>query len=90
MSVQSSSAAAAPARPATPPMAVRLRLALLTFIAVYPFITALLYIIFPLTDGWPLHGRTLVIAPLMVLAMMFGIIPLLQRLFGRFIATGKF
>ncbi len=77
-------------RPTTPPLPVRLRLAGLTLVAVYPFITALLYVIFPLTDGWPLHARTLVIAPMMVLAMMFLIMPLLQRGFGRFIATGKF
>ena len=76
--------------PAAPPLAVRLRLALLTLIAVYPFITALLYVVFPLTDGWPLHARTLVVAPLMVVAMMFVIMPFLQRRFGRFIATGKF
>ncbi len=72
-----------------PPMQVRLRLAGLTLLAVYPFITALLYVVFPLTDGWPLYARTLVVAPLMVVAMMFVIMPLLQRQFGRFIASGK-
>jgi antibiotic biosynthesis monooxygenase (ABM) superfamily enzyme len=76
--------------PALPPLSVRLRLALLTLLAVYPFITAMLYVVFPLTDGWPLYARTLVVAPLMVVAMMFVIMPLLQRSFGRFIATGKF
>lgn len=85
----SSVAGARPAQSA-PPLRVRLRLALLTLLAVYPFITALLYVIFPLTDGWPLYARTLVVAPLMVVAMMFFIMPLLQRGFGRFIATGKF
>lgn len=82
-------APAAVPRPVTPPLAVRLRLALLTLVAVYPFITAMLYVVFPLTDGWPLHARTLVVAPLMVGAMMFVIMPQLQRRFGRFIAIGK-
>jgi hypothetical protein len=92
VSMSASAAPIAAPRPAptVPPLAVRLRLALLTLVAVYPFITGLLYVVFPLTDGWPLHARTLLIAPLMVLAMMFLIMPLLQRGFGRFIATGKF
>ena len=58
--------------------------------SVFVMLAALLYVIFPLTDGWPLYARTLVVAPLMVVAMMFFIMPLLQRGFGRFIATGKF
>ena len=78
-----------PQRPAMPPLAARLRLAGLTLIAVYPFITALLLVVFPLTDGWPLWGRTLVVAPVMVAAMMFGIMPFLQKRFGRFVATGR-
>ncbi len=77
-------------RPAMPSLAARLRLAGLTLIVVYPFITALLLVVFPLTEGWPLWGRTLVVAPVMVLAMMFGIMPFLQRRFGRFVATGRF
>jgi len=81
---------ATPQRPAMPPLAARLRLAGLTLIAVYPFITALLLVVFPLTEGWPLWGRTLVFAPIMVLAMMFGIMPFLQKRFGRFVATGRF
>ena len=79
-----------PPRPVVPSLAARLRLAGLTLIAVYPFITALLFIVFPLTDGWPLWGRTLVVAPVMVVAMMFGIMPFLQQRFGRFVATGRF
>ena len=82
-------AVAAAPRPVAPPLAVRLRLSLLTLVVVYPFITAMLYVVFPLTDGWPLYARTLVVAPLMVVAMMFVIMPQLQRRFGRFIATGK-
>ena len=83
-------AIAAPPRPAMPPLAARLRLASLVLIAVYPFITALLLVVFPLTEGWPLWGRTLVVAPVMVAAMMFGIMPFLQKRFGRFVATGRF
>ena len=87
---QSTLSTAAPQRPAMPPLAARLRLAGLTLIVVYPFITALLLVVFPLTEGWPLWGRTLVVAPVMVVAMMFGIMPFLQKRFGRFVATGRF
>ena len=92
MSIQSAASAQSAGRsgPSPTPMPVRIRLAALTLLAVYPFITALLYLVFPLTDGWPLYARTLVVAPLMVVAMMFVIMPLLQRRFGRFIASGKF
>ena len=72
-----------------PPLAARLRLAVLVLVVVYPFITTLLLVVFPLTDGWPLWTRTMIVAPVMVVSMMFGIVPFLQRRFGRFVATGR-
>jgi antibiotic biosynthesis monooxygenase (ABM) superfamily enzyme len=65
----------------------RVRFAGLVGLGVYPLITALLYIIFPLTEGWDTWQRTLVIVPLMVTAMVWGLIPGVHRLFGRFINT---
>jgi antibiotic biosynthesis monooxygenase (ABM) superfamily enzyme len=56
---------------------------------VYPLITALLYIVFPLTDGWAVWQRTLVIVPLMVIAMIWGLIPGVQRLFSGFINPAR-
>ena len=76
------------ASPKTPPLPVRTRLALLVFIAVYPLVTALLYVIVPLTDGWQTWQRTLVLVPVMVVSLVYFIIPAIQRVFGRFIATG--
>lgn len=55
-------------------------------IAVYPLITALLYIVLPLTEGWPTWARTLVLAPLMVGSIVFFIAPRIQRHLGWFIA----
>lgn len=63
----------------------RPRFALLVLLGVYPLITALLYLIFPLTDGWLIWQRTLVIAPLMVMIMIYGLIPGVQKAFRGFI-----
>jgi antibiotic biosynthesis monooxygenase (ABM) superfamily enzyme len=78
--------------PAAPVVAVlkpnpsKVRLAALMFVAVYPLITAILYIVLPLTVGWPTWARTLVIAPVMVISIVFFIAPRLQRHFGWFVA----
>jgi len=63
----------------------RPRFALLVLLGVYPLITAMLYVIFPLTDGWTIWQRTLVIAPLMVGAMIYGLIPGIQKAFRGFL-----
>jgi antibiotic biosynthesis monooxygenase (ABM) superfamily enzyme len=73
---------AAVTRPAGP---VRWRLALLTLLGVYPVITAYLYALLPLTEGWEMWQRTLVLAPLMIVSMVYGIAPLLQKYFGWFL-----
>lgn len=90
MVVQPSAAAAVPAgAPATPSFAARTRMALLVLVAVYPLVTGLIYIIFPLTDGWQAWQRTLVLVPVMVVSLVYAVIPAIQRRFGRFIATGR-
>ncbi len=70
----------------TTPTAVRRfsrsRFALLVLAGVYPLITTLLYVLAPLTEDWTIWQRTLVIAPIMVVAMVFGLIPTLQRRFA--------
>ncbi len=94
MSVAPRPESAAGARPVdvTAPAAVikpnpsKLRLAAVMLVAVYPLITVLLYIVLPLTEGWPTWARTLVLAPLMVGSIVFVIAPRIQRHFGWFIA----
>jgi len=78
-----SATAHAPAAPRT--VFSRVRFAGLVSLGVYPLITALVYIIFPLTEGWETWERTLVIVPLMVTIMIWGLIPGVHRLFGSFI-----
>ncbi|RWB58049.1 MAG: hypothetical protein E5W38_25595 [Mesorhizobium sp.] len=63
----------------------RPRFALLVLAGVYPLITAILYVVFPLTEDWFIWQRTLVIAPLMVSIMIWGLIPGVQKAFGGFI-----
>lgn len=63
----------------------RTRFTLLVMLGVYPLITALLYLVFPLTDGWSIWQRTLVIAPLMVVIIIWCLIPTIQRLFRSFL-----
>jgi antibiotic biosynthesis monooxygenase (ABM) superfamily enzyme len=61
------------------------RLASIMIIAVYPFITGLLYALTPFTEGWQTWQRTLVITPIMVLTIIFVISPTLFRHFWHFI-----
>jgi len=63
----------------------RPRFALLLLIGVYPVITAILKLIFPPTVGWSIWQRTLLIAPLMVVIMIWGVIPAVQKQFRNFI-----
>lgn len=69
----------------TPTRFSRPRFAFLVLLGVYPVITAILYLIFPLTVGWPVWQRTLLIAPLMVAIMIWGVIPSVQSQFRSFI-----
>lgn len=63
----------------------RPRFAMLVLIGVYPLITALLYVALPLTEGWATWQRTLLIAPVMVAIMIWGLIPTIQKRFARFL-----
>ena len=64
----------------------RFRLAILMLVAIYPLVTALLYALAPLTDGWATWQRTLVLAPLMVASIVFHIAPAIQKYLGWFVA----
>ena len=63
----------------------RPRFAFLILLGVYPLITGLLYLIFPLTEGWTIWQRTLILVPIMVASMVWGLIPTVQRRFHAFI-----
>lgn len=63
----------------------RYRFTLVLMVVVYPLITAILYVVAPLTEGWTIWQRTLVVAPTMVVAMVWGVIPAVHRYAGRLI-----
>lgn len=63
----------------------RPRFALLVLLGAYPTITAILYAVVPFTTGWLIWQRTLLVAPLMVGAMVWGVIPVVQQRFRSFI-----
>jgi uncharacterized protein len=69
----------APASPVPPPP--RYKLAVVTWIGVYPIITMLLAVIGPATATWPLPLRTLLLTALMVPTMTWLVIPWMTRLF---------
>ncbi len=60
-----------------------LRFTCLVLTGASPLITLLLYLIAPFTMEW----RTAILSPLMVVAMVYGLIPMIQTYFARFIAT---
>jgi antibiotic biosynthesis monooxygenase (ABM) superfamily enzyme len=70
------------------PLLSRVRFAMLVMLGAYPLITGLLTLLGPLMDGWPIAARTLLIVPPMVSGMVFGVIPLVQRIGGTWIAAG--
>jgi antibiotic biosynthesis monooxygenase (ABM) superfamily enzyme len=59
--------------------------ALMTF-AVYPVVTLYLYILMPLTPGWEMWQRSLILVPFMATTIVLFIVPLITRHFGAFIA----
>jgi len=60
-------------------------MAIVTMVGVLPTITVLLYLLAPLMMGLPLFARALILGPLMILLMTYIIMPLLTRLFKRWL-----
>nr|WP_292839301.1 hypothetical protein [Mesorhizobium sp.] len=78
--------AASPTPAVAPPRRFsRPRFAVLVLAGVYPLITALLYLLLPMLRGWAIWQETMLIAPLMVAMMVWGVIPAIQGRFHRFI-----
>jgi len=72
-----------------PSFASRLRMALVMTLAVYPVVTLYLYVLMPLTQGWDIWQRSLVLVPFMATTIVFGVVPFITRNFGSFIAGEK-
>ena len=61
----------------------RLTFCVLVFAAVYPLVTALAYLTQAATRDWEIWQRHLLVVPIIVCAMVFAIIPAIQRLLAR-------
>ncbi|MEX4008840.1 hypothetical protein [Neoaquamicrobium sediminum] len=85
MTLTAHNPASTPTATQAPSRFSRPRFAVLVALGVYPLITGLLYLIFPLTDGWLLWQRTLLIVPIMVTTMVWGLIPGVQKHFRGFL-----
>ena len=72
-----------------PSLASRLRMALVMTLAVYPIVTLYLYILMPLTPGWEMWQRSLLLVPAMATTIVLLIVPLIGKHFGGFIAGKK-
>jgi antibiotic biosynthesis monooxygenase (ABM) superfamily enzyme len=55
----------------------------LVFVAVYPLVTGLSYLMQAIAGDWSIWQRNLVAVPVIVLAMVFVIIPQIHALFVR-------
>jgi antibiotic biosynthesis monooxygenase (ABM) superfamily enzyme len=74
----------APASTGVPP---KYKVALLTWVGVYPVITAILAIVGPATASWPLPLRTLLLSGLMVPVLTWLVIPALTRVLNGWLRT---
>ena len=72
-----------------PSLAARLRMALVMTVFVYPVVTLYLYVLMPLTPGWELWQRSLVLVPIMASTIVLLVVPFITRRFGSFIAGSK-
>ena len=72
-----------------PSFAAKLRMALVMTVAVYPIVTLYLYILMPLTAGWDIWQRSLILVPFMASTIVLLIVPLIGKHFGAFIAGKK-
>jgi len=64
-------------------------MALVMTLAVYPIVTLYLYILMPLTNGWEIWQRSLILVPFMATTIVMLIVPLIAKHFGSFIAGRK-
>ncbi|SIN59839.1 hypothetical protein SAMN02745824_0376 [Parasphingorhabdus marina DSM 22363] len=66
----------------------KFRLALASWLGVWPVLTGLSFILTPLLQPWPLAARTLVTSAIMVPVMIFGVMPAIERLLSTFTKIG--
>jgi antibiotic biosynthesis monooxygenase (ABM) superfamily enzyme len=63
----------------------RARFAALIFCFIYPLVTFLLYALIPLTQGWSIWQRNLIMVPIIVIVMVYVVIPFIQKRLKRWL-----
>lgn len=63
----------------------KFKIAIITWLAIYPLITVTLYFFGPWLMQLPLLLRTLLLTAVLVPAMVYGIVPALQRVFQKWL-----
>ena len=64
------------------PVISRHRFAFAIMIGVYPIITMVMYALEPFTSRWPIWCETLVVVPIMVTLLVWGVIPQIHLRLG--------
>jgi antibiotic biosynthesis monooxygenase (ABM) superfamily enzyme len=64
----------------------RYKLAVINWLAIFPLITLILWLSRPLMAGFPLWTTTLVVTLVLVPLMTFLVMPLMLRIFARWLA----
>jgi len=72
-----------------PSLLAKIRMAMVMTVFVYPVVTLYLYILMPLTPGWDMWQRSLVLVPFMATTIVMFIVPFISKRFGGFIAGKK-
>lgn len=72
-------------RAANPPPPPRYKLAVINWISAYPLITLLLWIGQPVIQRVPVYITTLVLSLILVCLLTFVIMPIMMRLFSRWL-----
>ena len=60
------------------PFSARLRLTALMTVFVYPIVTLYLYVLMPLTPGWDIWQRSLILVPLMAATIVLVLVPFIH------------
>ncbi|NJO01576.1 MAG: hypothetical protein HC880_07705 [Bacteroidia bacterium] len=71
--------------PVTPQEPPRYKIALITWIAIYPPLTLILLIFGPYLEPFPLPLRTLVLTAILVPMMVYFLVPMLRKLFRKWL-----
>ena len=72
--------------PPETPQPPRYKVAVVTWLGVFPALTLTLWVLAPVMEGWPLPLRALLVSVVMVIALTWVILPFLRHLFRNWLS----